>query len=63
MQAATCLQCTRIFLGPFIDDQALPAHLDALLGTPCRGSGAPPAWSPTQGSDETMLELPLWARR
>lgn len=39
MPHATCLRCTRIFLGPFGEGDLLPPHLDALLGFPCPAAG------------------------
>lgn len=41
MRPATCVHCTRDFPGPFDNRDRLPRHLDALVGTPCAGSGAP----------------------
>ena len=37
----SCPFCSRMFLQDAPVDGPIPRHLDALLGTPCRGSGFP----------------------
>jgi hypothetical protein len=43
--AFSCPLCSRMFLDHRPPEAPLPPHLDALLGTPCAGSGrAVEAW-------------------
>jgi len=50
----TCPFCSRIFLQDPPQAGPIPRHLDALLGTPCQGSGFPVLYHQVIGSQEAQ---------